>query len=271
MKKFFTKKVILLLSLTLIVALISFISVKTGTSAVSNTVGVVIAPVQKVFASGIRVIKNAGENILNSSKNAKENEKLNKKVLSLQDEIRMLEGYKTENERLHELLELKNASEEITYTAANIIGKSSSDINSLLTIDKGSKDGVRKNSIVKVPEGLVGVVSEVSLNYAKVKTIFDAESSVSAICARSSDMGIVEGKLGASGKNTCVMNYIDTDSKIVVGDSIETTSAGGIFPSGIFIGKVKSIKTDERNLSLNAVIEAGAKISNIDKVMVSIN
>ncbi len=271
MKKFLNKKTIILIVLTVIVALTAVISVKTENSFVSGVFGSVFAPVQKVFAGGIKVVKNTAIDLINSPENAKENKKLTKKVLELEGELRMLEGYKTENERLRGLLDFADTRKDVEYTAANIIGRSMSDISSIITIDKGSKHGVKKNSVVVIPEGIVGVVFEVSATHSKVKTIFDEESSVSAICTRSGDMGIVEGNLTTTSKTGCRMNYISNDAKIVVGDSIETSGTGGIFPKGILIGKVKSIKNDERNLNLSAVIETGVDINNIDTVMVSVN
>ena len=268
MKKFLNKKTIALLIATILIATCAIISVKTRSNAVSKVLGTVVSPVQSVFAGGVRFIKNTAVNVIKSAENAREAKKLQNKVLELQDELRMVESYKLENERLHEMLDFVDSRKEMNYTAANIIGRSSGDISHIITIDKGTGSGIVNGSIVVVPEGLVGVVCEVGINYSKVKTIFDAESSVSGVCSRSGDMGVIEGKSTAS-KMSCVMNYVSADAKMVVGDNIETSGTGGIFPKGILIGKVKSIKTDERGLTLSAEIETGADINNIDMVMVS--
>ncbi len=268
MKKFLNKKTIALIITTVLIATCAIVSVKTENNVVANVLGTVLSPVQRVFAGGVGFIKTAVVNVFNSAENAKENKKLQKKVLALEDELRMVEGYKTENERLHEMLDFADSRKEMNYTAANIIGRSTGDINHTITIDKGTSSGIAIGSIVVVPEGLVGVVCEVGINYSKVKTIFDAESSVSAICARSGDMGVIDGKSTAS-KMGCTMNYVSNDAKIVAGDSVETSGTGGVFPRGILIGKVKNIKTDERDLTLSAEIEPGANIYNIDVVMVS--
>ena len=111
---------------------------------------------------------------------------------------------------------------------------------------------------------------ETGYNYAKVKTIFDAETSVSAICLRSGDMGIIESSGFAPSSGRCSMNYIDRSAKTVVGDVIETSGTGGIFPRGIEIGKITEIKEDSRNLTLSAVIEADVNINSLDTVLVSV-
>ena len=192
MKKFSKKNIIILICVTVIILIIAAFSVREGSSPVSNAVGTVLSPVQKGASFVINGAKNVTTNIFSSAKNARENKELKEKVLSLESELRMLEGYKSENERLKELLELSSANTEFTSTAANVIGRDSDDLHSTLVIDKGSVHNIRKNAVVTVAEGLVGVVYEVGTNYSKVRTVFDGESYVSAVCARSGDMGIIE-------------------------------------------------------------------------------
>lgn len=270
MKKFAKKHIIVFSFITVLILVVAAFSFKTGNNFVSNAIGTVISPLQSGTAVVVNGTKNGISNIISSGKNAKENEKLKKEILELNGQIRMLEGYKTENDRLRALIELEESRTDFESVGANVIGKKTDELHSVITLDKGSKDGVTKKSVVFIPEGLVGVVSEVGINYCKVKTIFDTESSVSAICLRSGDMGIVEpsGFLASSGK--CSMNYIDRSAKTIVGDVIETSGTGGIFPRGIVIGKISEIKEDSRNLTLSAVIETGVDIYKLDSVLVSV-
>ena len=270
MKKFTKKNVITLSFITVIILVVAAISFKTGNNFISNTVGTVVSPVQSICAKAVTGTKKWAGNIINAGKNAKEATKLKKEVAELNDQIRMLEGYKAENDKLRSMLDLKETRTEIKSIGANVIGKKTDEMNSVITLDKGSLSGITKKSVVYVPEGLVGVVTEVGANYCKVKTIFDTESSVSAICLRSGDMGIVEpsGFLANSGK--CSMNYIDRSAKTVVGDIVETSGTGGIFPRGIVIGKITEIKEDARNLTLSAIIETEVNIYKLDSVLISV-
>ena len=271
MKKFSKKSIIIFVCITVVVLVIAAFSIKSGSSPVSNAVGTVFSPIQKGVAFVVNGAKNVTKNIANSGKNARKNKELKEKVLSLESELRMVEGYKTENERLKSLLDLSSSNEKFKSTAANIIGRDSDNLHSTLVIDKGSMHNVKKNSVVMVPEGLVGVVYEVGLNYSKVRTVLDSESYISAICMRSGDMGIVETTEALSSGGQCSMNYIDKAAKIVVGDMIETSGTGGIFPKGILIGKVTQIKEDSRNLTLNATVEVSVNINSTDIVLVSID
>ena len=269
MKKNGKRNIIIIACITAVVLIITAVSIKTGNSAVSNIAGTIISPFQKGGAVVVNSTGNFFGNLFSSGKNARENEKLKEENLSLQAQIRMLEGYKTENERLRQMIDLNDNRAEFKSVGANIIARDSSEFHNIITIDKGSKDGIKKNAVVTVPEGLVGFVFEVGYNYSKVKTIYDSECSVSAICLRSGDMGIIEAGAQNALSGVCSMNYIDKSAKTVVGDMIETSGTGGIFPRGILIGKVTEIKEDGRNLTLSATVETSVNISNIDKVLVS--
>lgn len=270
MKKFTKKHIVTLSFITIIILVVAAISFRTGNNFVSNAVGTVISPVQSIGAKTVSGTKKWVKNIANAGKNAKETEKLKKEIAGLNDQIRMLEGYKAENDKLRAMIDLKETRTDFKSVGANVIGKKTDEMDSIITLDKGSLSGVTKKSIVYVPEGLVGVVTEVGTNYCKVKTIFDTESSVSAICLRSGDMGIVEpsGFLANNGK--CSMNYIDRSAKTVVGDVVETSGTGGIFPRGIVIGKITEIKEDARNLTLSAIIETEVNIYKLDSVLISV-
>jgi len=271
MKKIGKKHIIIIAVVTLIVTIVAVFSFRAGNNAVSNAVGTVISPVQSIAANVVSGIKKTFKNIAASGKAVKENEKLREEILSLNDQLRMLEGYKTENERLRSLIDLKETRTEFKCEGANVIGRKSDELSSIITLDKGTKDGVDKNSVVFVPEGLVGVVTEAGVNFCKVRTVYDSESSVSAICLRSGDMGIVESAGFSAKDKLCSMNYIDRSAKTVVGDVVETSGTGGIFPRGIAIGKITEIKEDSRNLTLTAVIKTEVDIYKLDNVLVEVN
>lgn len=269
MKKLNKKFIIVMSLITAIILGVMAASFKSGNNMAASVMGAVFAPVQKYTAIALNSTGSFFKSLKNSQKNAKENKKLKKQISQLRDELRMIEGYKAENEKLQKLLELKNSRTEQKYTAANIIGRNIDDVNYTLTIDKGTADGVRPDSVVITDEGLVGVVLEAGINFAKIRTILDPGSAVSGICMRSSDLGIVEGGENLNSE-ICKMNYIDREARIVVGDYIETSGTGGIFPKGINIGKITDIRDDERGLMLVATVQPGVNLRNLCEVLVSV-
>ncbi len=269
MKKFTKKHIIIFSVITVVVLCVAAFSFKTGNSAISNAVGTVFSPVQGIVSRATNATGDFFKNIATAGKTAKENKKMKAEIASLKDQLRMLEGYKSENDRLRALVDLKETRTDFETVGANVIGRKTDEFSSVITLDKGTRDGIRVNDVVFVPEGLVGVVFESNYNFCKVKTIFDTETSVSAICLRSGDMGIVEPIGSAENNGKCNMNYIDRSAKTVVGDVIDTSGTGGIFPRGIRIGKITEIKEDSRNLTLTAVIETDVDIYRLDSVLVT--
>ena len=269
MNKIAKKLWVVLLIVTGIVLGIMAASAVTGNDAVNSVVGAFVTPIHRV-ASSFGAVGDFFDSIVNSGKYKGENEALRERIASLEQETINIDTYISENERLRALLDMKDLRDEAEYAGANVISRDSGDWYETIVIDRGSAGGVELNSVVIVPDGLVGSVVEVGIDYAKVKTINDVESSVGAVCGRTNDMGLVEGKSGLTPQGKCSLNYLDKNARIVVGDNIETSGTGGIFPKGLRIGKVTEVVTSADGLTLSCEIENAVDISSVTEVLVSI-
>ncbi len=269
MNKISKKLWITLLIVTGIILGIMAASAVIGGSGTNSALGTLIAPVQKA-ASSLGLVGELFDGIFNSGKYKSENTELKNRIAALEQENVNIDSYKSENERLRALLDMKNLREQPEYTGANVIARDSGDWYETLVIDKGTLGGVDVNSIVIVPAGLVGSVYEVGADYAKVKTVADVESSVGAVCGRTNDMGLAEGKSGLTPQGKCSLNYLDKNAKIVEGDSIETSGTGGIFPKGLRIGKVTSIGMSSDGLTLSCELETSVDFDSVTEVLVSV-
>ncbi|MGN1097265.1 MAG: rod shape-determining protein MreC, partial [Clostridia bacterium] len=244
-------------------------SAVTKIDLLNTAVGTVVTPLQKAVSS-LGAVGDFFDRIANAGAYKEENKILKERIARLEQETINIDSYKNENERLRALLEMKDIRENPRYTGANVISRDSGDWYETIVIDKGTNDGVNVNSVVVVPDGLVGSVFEAGPDYAKVKTMTDVESSVGAICGRTNDIGIVEGKSGLTSKGKCALNYLDKNARIVEGDSIETSGTGGVFPKGIRIGKVTSISDSGDGLTLICEIETAVNPDLVTEVLVSI-
>ena len=175
-----------------------------------------------------------------------------------------------ENERLRELLEYKQTNVHKELKVAQIIGKEPGNWFEVFTIDVGAGDGVAVGMPVVTPDGLVGRVEEVGLSWAKVMSIIDVRSSVSAIMERTRDTGVVKGTIGADDLTaTLTMNYLPLDTDIIEGDTVLTSGYDEVYPKGLIIGSVTSSQ-DQSGGKLVSV-EPSVDFRRLEEVMVLIS
>lgn len=113
------------------------------------------------------------------------------------------------------------------------------------------------------------MVEEVSLTYAKVRTVLDSSSKVSAQISRTGATGYTAGAaLRDARQNVLSLTTLERSSGVSIGDYVVTSGIGGIYPSGLLIGKVKSVDSAPDGMTLDASVELFADIYNLKQVMV---
>ena len=198
-----------------------------------------------------------------------ENEQLKEENSSLEKQLRELENIKSENETLKEYLDITEKYGEYKTIPAYIINKDISNYAKTIVINIGSNDGVEENMTVIGDEGLVGHVISVTESTAKVQTIIDTSSSVSASMSTTKEAIVCKGTLEE--KSALKAMYIPTESNIIQGDSIETSGLGGIYPKGIHVGTVKKVVTSQNIIDRYAIIETAVDFDKLDSVLVITN
>lgn len=263
-------KIMLIAATTLLVLMIV-----AGSASKKNKAGIAkeavvgaVNPVQSGVSSASGSVEGFFNYLRNMKGYEKENQKLKERVAVLEDELRKTETLKSENIRLRELLELKQTEVEYKTVAADVIAFSADNFSRNYTINKGLKDGITENCAVITANGLVGYVFEVGRTWAKICAITDTNVSVSASIMRVGNTAIVQGDMSLMEKGMCKMTYVSKETGLEIGDSVETSGAGGIIPPGIYIGKVIDIKDDVTGVSQEAIIKPGVDFSDIDEVLV---
>lgn len=270
MRRFFENKLAVVITVTVAVLIVIGVLSTRNESTVAENVGETVAtPVHNVTYGIGKWFGNITNYFGNVKSLKEENEKLKSENTSLQKQINDMQGFGSENEKLKKMLELKEKSSELTMTAASVIAKDPSDWYSSFTVNKGSDDGLEKNQpVVDENRYVVGQISEVGGNWAKVITILDPMSSLGGYIRRSKEIGIVEGDSELAYKGTCRLSYIARDTDIRSGDFVETSGLGGIFPKGLIIGKITDIYDQNATMSKVATIEPMANISKTSEVFV---
>ncbi len=237
-------------------------------SAAANFVNIVFTPIKSGFSTVGGAIGNFFGDIASFKKSASENRKLKNQIKQLQNENARLSVYEEENDRLRKLLDFKEKQGNYVTVPCEVVGRSFSNWNTELVINKGTDHGIDVGAVVVENGGLVGTVTMAGKNWATVTTLLDAGSSVSAMVIRSGAYGIVEGNIKFGGENLCEMNYTSKDADIAIGDVIQTSGLGTMYPEGIIIGKVKSVEQIAGRVERHIKVEISADIFDLREVLV---
>ena len=271
MSNFFKSKFFIgLVIVTVIVLAISIISTVGGDRVpfINNAVGVVVTPVQRFFYNIGSATGNFFGRFKSMDEYRAENEELKNRVRELEKETTELYEMKNQNERLRALLNLKEEKTEFNMVAAEVSARDTEVWYNTFKINRGTSSGIAKNDAVITDDGLVGYIYEVGTTWATVVSIIDSKTSVGGVIERTGDRAIVEGDLQLMESGKCKMSYISKGANIAVGDYVETSGLGGIYPEGIIIGKISGFISDEQGLYHNAEIETAVDFERIDEVMV---
>ena len=198
-----------------------------------------------------------------------ENKKLREQVDALTTENNYLQEERYEFERLQELYKLDQNYAEYEKTAAHVIGKDAGNWFGTFTIDKGSKDGIEVNMNVLAGSGLVGIVTDVGPTWAKVRSIIDDSSNISAMAISTSDTCIVSGDMALMGTGQIAFSQMENNDNVVaVGDQIVTSYISDKYLQGILIGSVSEVNVDSNNLTRSGYITPAVDFKNIQELLV---
>lgn len=207
------------------------------------------------------------DKLINADTYKRQNEELTAQLTEMYKEIVDYEEIKQENESLREMLGLKQENSDFVFSEpCNIIARNSNDIYGGFTINRGSDHGLSVNDPIITTVGLVGRVTAIAPNYAKVTTILSPDVNVGVYTTRAKVTGVLENDLTTAQDGRCLMSDILRDADIKEGDIIFTSGKSGLFPEDVMVGTVVGVYDDSNGLSKHAVIELAENYFSITKV-----
>ena len=197
-----------------------------------------------------------------------ENEVLKEQLAAIEDEARDAYATKQENERLKAALGLKEAHEDYELVDAYIISTSSDDWSRTFTINRGSNVGIAKDMCAVTAYGeIVGIVSEVGVNYAVVKTVLDSSVEISATIAASGHSGMVQGGYASGLDGKLRMDYLPSSATIRNRDQVVTTGST-VYPRNLVLGYVVDAGFDDTGVAKYALLEPAADVRSLEQVFI---
>ncbi len=166
-----------------------------------------------------------------------ENARLREEVQRLAREVTRLRETAQATQRMEALLGFKRQT-PLRVVAARVVGRDPTSWFATVIVDRGSSDGVVRNSAVVTAAGVVGRVIETTPFSARVLLVNDTRSALSVILQRSREIGVVEG----NGAGDLTVKYLSRASAVEPGDMVITSGQGGVFPRGIVVGRLQTVR-----------------------------
>jgi rod shape-determining protein MreC len=167
-----------------------------------------------------------------------ENEALRRERDALKLRLSQLQSRAEEADRLGALLSFRKLHSDVPMLPARVIGASADTASLTIYIDRGERDGVRRNMGVITPDGVVGKVIEAYPSTSQVLLVTDKESGVGAMVADSR----VQSPVGGAGEPILLMKYVSNDETVNPGDRVVTSGMDRIFPKDVPLGTVVDVK-----------------------------
>lgn len=258
------------LFMTVICFILLFFSVvfKNRFAPLQTVTSAIITPMQ----SGINEVGSSLYNrmVQHKDKNAllKENQELTAKLDEYSAEIKKYEQENYELKRLQDLLQLQEQYVSYNTIGARVIATDSTNWFHTFVIDKGTEDGVQVGCNILADGGLAGIVTEAGNNYAKVRSIIDDNSSVSATISGTESLCTVSGDLSAIKNGYINVGYINKEVTLEEGAELVTSHVSNKFLPGLLIGYISDIQMDANNLTQSAKCLPVVDFKNLQEVLV---
>jgi rod shape-determining protein MreC len=223
----------------------------------------ITAPVQKLVRATVTAIGDVWRGYFYLVGLERENQILKRQLQELKGQVNEYrEAYLT-NQRLRGLLNFKK-SIAIPLLPAEVVAFDPSGWFQTILIDKGSHDGVAQDMAVVSAAGLVGRVIGVSRHHAKILLILDPNSAVDALVQRSRARGILVGR----GRGRCLLQYVQRNEDVQVGDRVVSSGMGGVFPKALPLGTIQEVIRGNSGLFQTVEVEPAVDFNRLEELMV---
>lgn len=172
------------------------------------------------------------------------------------------EGQKAESQTVADSLESL-----FDVIPARVINNSISQNHNYLTLNKGSRDGIRPHSGVITDKGLVGIVRDVSPGFARVMSLLHRQTRISAAIQRSGYFGSLVWR--RNDPSFMSLEDVPKHADIKLGDTVVTSGYSAIFPEGILIGVIDDYELESGSNAYKILVHLNEDLSRLDYVYVT--
>lgn len=226
------------------------------------------APAEKLVNRGVTALEGVYGYLHDFDLLKAENAALKRRIAEMEESVRQSEGERAENQRLRTLLGLYQEHTDFELVDAEIISWGASNWSSVFSIDRGTQSGLSAGDCVITESGfVVGLVTEAGLYSATVRTLIDPQTAIGAKLP-SGLSAVAEGDFTLMAGGRLKLTYVFEGAALNLGDTVLTSGAGGVYPSGLVIGELTDTLADESGFAAYGVVTPSASLESLSQVFV---
>ena len=248
-------------------------SITYGSNIVTQGVNDVTNILGRLVSYPANSINDFIDSVSDLSNTYQENQSLKQKIDTIHELEVQLSELKRDNQKMKETLKLQDTLNDYTLVNATVIARNPDTWRDVITINKGSNDGIQPQMSVMSDNGLVGKVMDVNPTSARVALLSNADNTLVRVAAMiQNEKEPIYGTItGYDDKtNMLVMSQIQATQDIKVGDKVVTSGLGGISPNSLYIGTVEEVAMDRFGLYKEVKIRPAADTNDVRSVTVVI-
>lgn len=241
-----------------------------NSSPLVDLAGIVTSPFRAVYTAVADQFNDLQNYYKDTTDLKAENEALKIRIAEMEEEVRLAQADRLENEELRKLLDLTKQRRDLSdFEACMITEHAVTNWTSSLTLNKGTSLGIEAGDCVIDARGyLVGVVDEAGANWSTVLTLVDTDTSLGAQVFRTKDLGVAQGDFSLMRLGRLRLDYLPADCNPLAGDLVVTSGLNGYYPSGLVIGSVEEVHLDDSGASSYAILTPGVDFDALTEVFV---
>lgn len=257
-----------------VIAVVIFLGILTAafthnsSSPLTSALGTVFLPLQKLSAA---ISENLGElsvSFRSASVYEEENRELKKELEEYRKKLANYDEMKKKVDSYEDFYGVKKQNPDFEFSYGSVLSRDAADAYGSFVINVGSKDGVEVDDPVIYGEYVVGIVKKVNFSTCVVYTVLDPRVNVGAMESGTREFGYVCGDTALFKDGMCKLSGLDSSTSVVGGGIVCTSGAGGVFPDGLLIGEVVSVKDDDVSAGFYAQVKPFVDFSKLSDVFV---
>jgi rod shape-determining protein MreC len=238
------------------------VNTKSGVPVIEKVTFGIFSEVQRGLSGSFSGIRSVWTGYIGLRHLKVENDALKRDLAVAQVAVQEQRALADRSRGLERLLDLREHL-ALKTLAAEIIGAAATPDFKTLTIDRGTRDGVKADMSVIAPAGVVGRLVVPSLRSSKVQLLIDRNAAAGAIIERTRAQGVVVGV----GEDRLRLEYVSEVFDVVAGDIVVTSGIDGIYPKGFIIGRIEAVERQGSSYK-RITIKPAVDFTSLEEVLV---